>query len=537
MEQNHELALTAMKESMQVEHEAAMRALKGGIDHVHDATLKQDESKVVEGSSVVEEGALSWTAKSWLASSTAAFEILGLHLQNEARASGSQADKVKSLTQEDFRRAIRKSTEALAEEFTKAVAILNEQTVVDASELNTKFEASNENFTFVYAGMDAYHAGLEGLIGNPDPNIMEAMLQEHVHSAYSALGFKCWGVFKDERKTTARAQWEYVVDQVAKEDGKRERGRGGWSLAECMKRSGKGCVELVGTKQTGRLVHKPVVVTGGTKGDGSKATRQGQLLDPDVMFKGGKSPKFANGLELELNKMYEVRITGKNEHIVFDGSNLAYSMARMFVPGENYEVVLHETGETVVVDGEGLVWHDAVFRADLQKAEVIAGRLYTGPMYMFYNHVLRWMNQPSLKDDDFLEKGQSWGECKEKKVWPAQWKLVRMTGGSRDGLYGKLSEAVPDRFDQKKEYTVITIEGSPEEKKHDVEGKYLATVEMFEIPFVTTIHVLNSLILKLSRIQAAAKVYRGTQGGVLPKVIALIPCTGCHNSTFYVTQR
>jgi hypothetical protein len=38
-----------------------------------------------------------------------------------------------------------------------------------------------------------------------------------------------------------------------------------------------------------------------------------------------------------------------------------------------------------------------------------------------------------------------------------------------------------------------------------------------EIPFVTTLHVLNSAILKLSKVQPAQKVFRGNQGGVLPK--------------------
>ena len=38
-----------------------------------------------------------------------------------------------------------------------------------------------------------------------------------------------------------------------------------------------------------------------------------------------------------------------------------------------------------------------------------------------------------------------------------------------------------------------------------------------EHPFVTTLHVINSAILKLSRVQPAEKVFRGNQGGVLPK--------------------
>jgi hypothetical protein len=36
-------------------------------------------------------------------------------------------------------------------------------------------------------------------------------------------------------------------------------------------------------------------------------------------------------------------------------------------------------------------------------------------------------------------------------------------------------------------------------------------------PFRTTLHVLNSAIIKLSRIQKAEKVYRGTSGGILPE--------------------
>ena len=38
-----------------------------------------------------------------------------------------------------------------------------------------------------------------------------------------------------------------------------------------------------------------------------------------------------------------------------------------------------------------------------------------------------------------------------------------------------------------------------------------------EVPFVTTLHVLNSAILKLARVQPAERVFRGNQGGVLPE--------------------
>jgi hypothetical protein len=43
------------------------------------------------------------------------------------------------------------------------------------------------------------------------------------------------------------------------------------------------------------------------------------------------------------------------------------------------------------------------------------------------------------------------------------------------------------------------------------------TLATEETPFVTTLHVLNSAILKLSKVQKARMVFRGNQGLVLPR--------------------
>ena len=40
--------------------------------------------------------------------------------------------------------------------------------------------------------------------------------------------------------------------------------------------------------------------------------------------------------------------------------------------------------------------------------------------------------------------------------------------------------------------------------------------EGWATPFTTTLHVLNSAIIKLSRTMKAFRVYRGTKGGILP---------------------
>jgi hypothetical protein len=82
---------------------------------------------------------------------------------------------------------------------------------------------------------------------------------------------------------------------------------------------------------------------------------------------------------------------------------------------------------------------------------------------------LRWLRKPLPYDDQFLRKGQSWEECTRTQNCPDHWKMP----GSKDKL--------------------------------------------LKLPFTTTIHVLNSCILKLSRTQRAQKVYRGTKGGRLPE--------------------
>ena len=50
---------------------------------------------------------------------------------------------------------------------------------------------------------------------------------------------------------------------------------------------------------------------------------------------------------------------------------------------------------------------------------------------------------------------------------------------------------------------------------HIVEWKQKAT-EGDKVPFATTTHVINSSVIKLSRVQKAEKVFRGTKGGRLP---------------------
>jgi hypothetical protein len=95
--------------------------------------------------------------------------------------------------------------------------------------------------------------------------------------------------------------------------------------------------------------------------------------------------------------------------------------------------------------------------ANLTREEVIALRLYTGPMFVWYNHVLRWLGQGIPYDDMLLKKGESWFSWHKQCKYPAHW---------------------------------------PNSKSAE---------EMLYLPFRTTIHVLNSAVIKLSRTQKATK--------------------------------
>jgi hypothetical protein len=183
-------------------------------------------------------------------------------------------------------------------------------------------------------------------------------------------------------------------------------------------RNSKNCVKLMGTEETGQLACTP----------------------SDGEIKHG----FVSGVSYEVFMHFAVQGEGGGE----EGEG-----------GEGGEAgAVEPVG--ILVDGADLVWNDAVYRAGLSREEVIVGRLYTGPMYTWYNHILRYLQQPTPRDDDFLRQGESWGQWKEAQAYPRHWE--EQGGGSNFGL--------------------------------------------FKIPFTTTLHVLNSFILKLSRIQRAQKV-------------------------------
>ena len=77
-----------------------------------------------------------------------------------------------------------------------------------ATEIASKFAGATE---LSYSGLDTFFAGLEGVVGAPDPNLREAMENEHTQGHESTKEFTTgnYGV-----TTTSAKEWAFVVDDA-----------------------------------------------------------------------------------------------------------------------------------------------------------------------------------------------------------------------------------------------------------------------------------------------------------------------------------
>ena len=178
-------------------------------------------------------GPPGWTTKSWL-SSLALLDTLSEVLLAESDHTSDEVSSIKNLSDEMIATAVDAAAVRMKAELKDAVAALRKTKEVNAHVLNEKFAADKDTFTFRYGGMEEYHGGLEGMIGNPDPRVAEAVEWEHMKSSESTKVFECW--WKGE--TSALAEYDYVANQPATEEdtknGRREMGRDSWTLKTFM---------------------------------------------------------------------------------------------------------------------------------------------------------------------------------------------------------------------------------------------------------------------------------------------------------------
>eukprot|EP00935_MAST-01C_sp_MAST-1C-sp1_P000490 g490.t1 len=415
-----------------------------------------------------------WTAKGWLTSlgivSELAHALLDQAPGRKAGGASGGADhqdtQIKSLSEDDIDNAIDNASVALKDMLKQEIKKLKSMDEVSPDGLNAKFQAEGKSFTLGFGDVDIFHGGLEARIGAPSPNVEEEMFHEHCEGEWSNVEFELWNGYK----TTAKKEWEYV-DGKAEDKGSRreinegrirEQGRNGWALGSFMVRYGRNSVQIVGNDKeqlegkTGELFY----------GESFPMDMQGQpacleKLCPKKTHKGDQLPAnyWGHTFLLELH----------------DGDPdcqlcKAHREKKMEIPSRpdslsgwrSQNARDYRRGNRIAVQGKYLRRHDLVHRSKLQLAEVRALRLYTGPMFKWYNDVLRHHTMPAFADwicpttqKVVLKKGQCWVKVREERKIPH--------------------------------------------------------------PFVTTLHVLNSAIVKLQKVQRVDKVYRGVSGGTLPE--------------------
>jgi hypothetical protein len=129
--------------------------------------------------------------------------------------------------------------------------------------------------------------------------------------------------------------------------------------------------------------------------------------------------------------------------------------------------------------------------------EAFGARLYTGPLFVKYNAVLRGLDSPVLylrcemvrlccSDEDAASHAKAAEEAKAKRL-------------AEEPLFGKRKPTAADEV-ALREYT------------HDTYGAMVKRINKY----TTTLHAINSAIVKLSKLTKASTVYRGVHDVVLP---------------------
>ena len=126
-------------------------------------------------------------------------------------------------------------------------------------------------------------------------------------------------------------------------------------------------------------------------------------------LKFGNQKRFLGSLDAYIGRPKDTNIFARmrDEHLVGDDSNVSFQIgsdeAFRTTPADEWRFVVSpefplyagyrgDDGEPVMrqpVRIEALVTNEVAVKAGLQRAEVVAARLYTGPMYQHYNRILR----------------------------------------------------------------------------------------------------------------------------------------------------
>ena len=295
---------------------------------------------------------------------------------------------------------------------------------VSVTEMQSKFH-DEAGFTLQFGGMDTFYGGLERLLGPPSPNLLEAMRRDHCASRDSFVYFNSANY---DVHTTSQIEWLFVVDP---EGGLGKlHGVDSWPVEN---RLLKAHAELKAKRAQKARESRAAGVNASSEAPPEEGAAGGARTSRTSRRSARTSSVSADGGDDDLVDPEDAD----------PASRMREPLSRQFF--EPDWAVIDERLEALDIDL-------------LQEVEFFGARLYTGPLYVKYNAVLR-----GVESNEFMER-----------------RFNSLCLGNR---------------------------------------------------YTTTLHVINSAVVKLAKLQPAVKVYRGVAGGKLPPQF-LAPdennvCGGC----------
>lgn len=162
-----------------------------------------------------------WSIPTWIESIGTANELIARALTSElpSSTSGTQqlafvreylGQKEPEAAKAEILRLFRahRVEEYLADAIAKEALKLASQQAATSSELHAKFVQEQDAFTLDFKGLSSFYSGLEGVVGPPQPNLLEGMRRDHCKSDDSRVEFVASNY---GHHTTSEIEWWFVT--------------------------------------------------------------------------------------------------------------------------------------------------------------------------------------------------------------------------------------------------------------------------------------------------------------------------------------
>jgi len=387
----------------------------------------------------------SWTAAGFLGTlgipELLAAQLVEVGGPNELGALQSLARSPK----EELRRRLTSGIDALTDRLSSALENLASGAAPTAEQLQNKFMQDGAGL-LAYGDLNTFFGGLEAIVGAPLPRVREAMAAEHTQQPDSHLEFTTenYGI-----TTTSAIEWAFVAES---------RSHDAWPVE----------AKLV-------LARKP---------GGSTSMRLGE----GIAVVGLESTTEAEPPSKKA-KLTSVQALG---NAVGEEEERLNMRRRAPMPIDELERHVAEQSARLLEQGEPALTLEEAFGA----------RLYTGPLYVKYNAVLRGLSSARL----------------DSPVLYLRCEMVRLCCSAEDAaLHAQAAEeANAKRLAEEPSFGERRPTAADEAALHEYTcAAYEAVVQRIN-KYTTTLHALNSAVIKLSKLTKASTVYRGVHDMVLP---------------------